>query len=375
MNPQKRESRDSLPTNNLLAIMIALFLVCSALSSYIAINNSRNIIEELTGQVSAQARFCVNKPPTITQNCSTTATTGTGYYCKVTATDPDNDTITFYDDTTLFDIDQNTGEIIFTPVATGTYSIMLTANDGKVCSNSNATTTMQLTISAAGGGGGGGGGTGGGGGSTMCQPQWECTPWQICRSDGTTTRTCTTLNNCFKDKPAETQNCIYLLQPKPVKTKPGVKQFYLCDFDQKDECFSSFGTNEDWVYTYKGKDSIINIIGISQDGVDISIDDTNTFFVGLERIKAVDVTGDGIEDLEFILHRIVDNRAEITVNKIRQVEVTLEKPVYISRLPETIIIILMFVYNYMCLFMLLLMIIAAMLVYSIIMRKVENKQQ
>jgi hypothetical protein len=375
MSHQKeRRDRQAIPVNNLFAALIVMFMICSVLSSYAAYNRSRNITEELTGKVSAEARFCVNKAPAIYQSCNTTATLGMGYYCKANATDPDNDTITFYDDTSLFAIDPNTGEIIFTPSTSGTYNILLTAADGKGCSNSNATSLLTLTISGGGGAGGGGGGGGGGGVSAQCKPQWECTAWRICSPDGTTTRICTTLNNCLKDKPAESQGCIYLMPPAK-KPREGVPQFYLCDFDQKDECFASFGMKEDWVYTYKAKDSTINIRNIAEDSADISIDDSILFISGLERIKAVDVTGDGVEDFEYILHRVVGGRAEMTVRKIKQVEVVVEKPVFIYRLPTIIIIILMFIYNYLCVFLLMLMMLAAMIVYGLIMRKVEDKNQ
>jgi len=375
MRQQKeRRDRQAIPVNNLFAALIVIFMIASVLSSYLAYSRSKNISEELSGKVIAEARFCVNKAPTIFQNCNTTANIGAGYYCKANATDPDNDTITFSDDTSLFTIDPSLGEIIFTPSTSGTFSIRLTASDGKACSNSNATTSFTLTIPGAPGGGGAGGGGGGGGGGAECKPQWECTPWRLCSPDGTTTRICTTLNNCQKDKPAETQNCIYLMPPTR-KPREGIPQFYLCDFDQKDECFASFGTREDWVYTYKAKDSTINILRIADDGADVSIDNSIMFVAGLERINAIDVTGDGVDDFEYILHRIVGGRAEMTVRKIRQVEVVVEKPVYISTLPQIIVMILMFIYNYLCIFLLVLMMLASLVVYGLIMRKVEEKNQ
>lgn len=56
----------------------------------------------------------------------------------VTAYDPaDKDTITFSDDTELFDIDSNTGEISFTPTNddVGEYEVEITVNDGQTSDN------------------------------------------------------------------------------------------------------------------------------------------------------------------------------------------------------------------------------------------------
>jgi hypothetical protein len=374
MHPQKREKRNKeiIPANNLFAILIVLFMITSVLSSYLAYSSSKEISQELTGKAYAQARVCINKGPTILQSCGTTGIKGTGYYCDVDATDPENDTITFYDDTALFDIDQNTGEIIFTPNSTGAYSILLTASDGKGCTNSNTTSTLAITISEPPipGGGGGGGTEVAGRLARECTPQWECTPWERCGQDGTTTRNCHTLNNCPTDKPAESQECIYLLPPREK-----AKQFYLCNFDQKDECFASFGMNEDWVYTYKAKDSVINMDRIAAEGADIIIDNSILFFAALERIKPVDVTGDKIEDFEYIVHKISGGRAEITVRKVKQVEVVVERPIYIEKLPVIIMVILMFIYGNLCSFILVLMVLAAMLTYALIMREVEKKEE
>jgi hypothetical protein len=362
--PQKRE----IPANNLFAIIILVFIASSVLSSYLAYSNSRQIVQELTGKALAEARVCVNRQPTITQNCSTMATVGVGYYCDIEANDTDNDTLTFHDNTALFDIDPATGEVIFTPTAAGAgmHSITVTASDGKACSNSNTTTAFTITI--PGGGGGGGGGI-----TAECSPQWECTPWSGCGEDGTRERECRTLNNCPKDKPAEKESCIYTLPPQPRKAR--FKEYYLCNFDIEEECFASFGMREDWVYTYKGKDSTINLLRIDAEGVDISIDDTILFSTPLERIKPVDVTGDKANDFEYIPHIVAGGRVEMTVRLIRKAEIIVEKPVYISRLPAPLTAILEFFYENACMIVLLLIILASMLTYLAIMRKVDERNE
>jgi len=63
---------------------------------------------------------------------------------QVVASDPDNDTLIYYDNTILFSINSTTGLISFTPTAdnTGNYSINITAGDGI----ENASTLMNLLI-------------------------------------------------------------------------------------------------------------------------------------------------------------------------------------------------------------------------------------
>lgn len=368
-------TKQFLPSNNLFAIITILFIISSAFSSYISYEKSRNIAEELTGKVSAQARLCLNKQPSISQNCSTTAEIGVGYYCDVDGTDPDNDTLSFHDNTALFDIDPVTGEIIFTPDASdaGNHNIMITASDGKGCSNSNATTMFTLYIPAPPGPSPGPGGGGGGGGAPReCIPQWECTPWSMCRPDGTRTRECYTLNNCLVDKPEEERGCIYVLPPAPRK-RP-YPEYYLCNFDIEDECFASFGMRENWIYTYKAKNSTIIIDSLPEDGADVLIDQNILFFAGLKRINSVDVTGDGINDFEYIPHRISDGRIEMTVRLIEREEVVLERPVYIWRTPSWLAAIMIFFYDNACTILILLLALLSVLVWKGALKAIQDKK-
>lgn len=376
---QKSHHTGMLPTNNLFAIIIILFIITSILSSYLTYERSKTVVDELSGKAAAEAKLCVNKQPTINQSCNTTGTIGVGYYCDVDASDPDNDTITFYDNTGLFDIDNATGEIIFTPDAAdaGTHSIVLTASDGKGCSNSNATTAFTITIPGLPGpppGPAGGGGGGGGGVERECTPQWECTRWGPCQPDGKRTRICYTLNNCFVDKPIESADCIYVLPPRPRVPVPE-PVLYLCNFDLVDECQADFGAGENWIYTYKQKNSTITVFGVEGEGMDAAVDYSIYFFAPITRIKPLDVTGDGVDDFEYIVHSIEGGKARTTVRLVRQVESVVERPVYIETLPYILVIILMFVYENACTIFLIVLILAAIFLYSAIMRKVEKQRE
>ncbi|MBW2964910.1 cadherin repeat domain-containing protein [Candidatus Woesearchaeota archaeon] len=388
MPPKKRGERRKegekalLPTNNLFALIIIILIVASSLSSYLTYSQSRRVADELSGKAAAEAQLCINKQPSISQNCSTNATIGAGYYCNVDAVDPDNDTITFYDDTSLFDIDQTTGEIIFTPVSgdEGTHTVTVTASDGAGCLNSNATTTFTITIPAPPGpppGPGGGGGGGGGGGAVEaapCTPIWECTPWGFCGPDGTRTRICYSLNNCFTGKPDEKGDCIYVLPPAPRKPTP-IPEFYLCNFDEVDECSADFGVGENWVYTYKYENSTFKAYGITGAGMDASIDETIFFFAPMTKIQPLDVTGDNVPEFEYILHTIVAGKARTTVRLVKQYQSVVERPVYIETLPYVLIIILMFVYDNACLIFLIVLLLLAILIYFLLMRRFEKERE
>jgi hypothetical protein len=376
----RKRGKEALPLNNMFVIMVILFVAMSVFSSYLTYKRSMAITQELTGaSTEAMAKLCINRAPTIIQNCSTNATIGTGYYCDVDATDPENDTITFYDDTSIFDIVPGTGEIIFTPVSgqEGTHNIALTASDGKGCANSNSTTLLVITITSqavtppAGGGGGGGGG-GGEGVSAKCSPQWECTPWSSCGPNGKVFRQCYTLNNCPFDKPSEEEECIYVLPPMPRKKIKYPAGHYLCNFDIVDECTESFGVNENWVYTYLHENSTLKVIGIS-DGADVTIDENILFNVQIARIKGVDATSDGINDFEYILHT-AGERAYMTIRLIHKIEKVIERPVFVAALPWPLPQILMFTYEHACYVLLILMIIAAMLIYGIILGRMDDNE-
>ena len=141
-----------------------------ALAILLLVVNIINLVTVLTitGKTTGSLAMCINQPPAITTIADQTATVGTAFSLNVIATDADSDTLTYYDDTSLFNINSLTGAISFTPSAAGTYSITITVEDNSTCPNSNSTDTFTLTISAAGetpGGAGPGGGGGGGGGA------------------------------------------------------------------------------------------------------------------------------------------------------------------------------------------------------------------
>lgn len=62
----------------------------------------------------------------------------------------------------------------------------------------------------------------GGGGGSLCTGEWDCSGWSECTEEGVQTRTCKTANNCYRDKPSETQTCTYQPKLPPVVEEPKV---------------------------------------------------------------------------------------------------------------------------------------------------------
>jgi hypothetical protein len=75
----------------------------------------------------------VNDPPILDFIGAQTATENSTFYFDVNATDEENDTLTFYDNTTLFNINSTSGEITFTPNLSqvNNYSINISVTDGQ----------------------------------------------------------------------------------------------------------------------------------------------------------------------------------------------------------------------------------------------------
>lgn len=382
------KKREMLPFNNLVALVVLFLIASSLISSYLTYINYRDAAQEVTGRVPAKildahARVCVNKPPVLSVGCAGTAYVNYSYTCNVGGTDPENETLTFLDNTTLFNIDGSTGQILFTPNEsdTGNYSILLTLQDDSGCINSNGTQIFNLTVlnetppappspgpTPTGGGGGGGGAAP----TVECTPQWECTPWSSCSPSGMQNRKCYLLNRCDRDKPNEEQMCIYLLPPAP---RPPGREFYFCNFDIVDECTELFGLNEDWIYTYKGRSGVLNILSLSENGADIALNDDVRFWSPMTRIRAVDEDLDGINDFEFIAHRLVDGRIEVTARLIRTVEVIVERPRYVEMLPWFVAETIYFTDINACFIIIGMILVASILIWLLLVSVVEKNRK
>lgn len=90
----------------------------------------------------------LNSPPTLPEIPSQTACVGTAFTLQVTAVDDDLDELLYGDDTFLFEIDEESGLISFTPQAgdEGAYLVTLTASDDDDTSQTSFTINISSTI-------------------------------------------------------------------------------------------------------------------------------------------------------------------------------------------------------------------------------------
>lgn len=89
----------------------------------------------------------INRPPILSPTGTLTALESTYFVYHVNATDPDNDQLTYYDNTSIFDINQFTGKIGFTPknFFVGNHSVNISVNDGDLI-DSQAVTFVITNI-------------------------------------------------------------------------------------------------------------------------------------------------------------------------------------------------------------------------------------
>jgi hypothetical protein len=193
-----------------------------------------------------------NEPPVIQPISDQMVGANQTFTLQVIASDADNDTLIYYDDTALFIINSTTGFISFlsTEANIGSYIITITVSDGFL----NVSASFSLTIVAVpfcgdglcdanasetcqtcpadcgqcppapptqqpGAGGGGGGGAaqavpsgGGAAAKKKCTEQWICAEWGNCTIQNLKFRTCEDSNKCDtnENKPNETEACEYI---------------------------------------------------------------------------------------------------------------------------------------------------------------------
>ncbi|MFC1705088.1 hypothetical protein ACFLZ6_02040, partial [Nanoarchaeota archaeon] len=139
-------------SNNLIAVLIVLFMLSSTYANYVVVKKGTERIdmEEISGNWMAFGRIeiCINRAPYIYPVPQLNASVGEDFHYWVNATDGDNDTLEFFDDTVLFDIEINNGHIHFVPTIAqvGTHTIEIIVRDGKGCLSSERTVDIHLRV-------------------------------------------------------------------------------------------------------------------------------------------------------------------------------------------------------------------------------------
>jgi hypothetical protein len=214
----------------------------------------------------------VNNPPVLGSIGNLQGRSGIRFIKRITATDPDNDTLTFSTDTNLFKIDPETGLINFTPelALVGNYTINISVTDGLlsdfevinftiwpgafcgdvICQIGESCLTCPTDCGACPSGSGdgtsqedqsqtganaassesGGTSTSAGaqmtraGGSFICIERWTCGEWQPCEGDNQR-RMCRDINKCgtSQTKPEDKRMCQEKQQQEPPSCFDGTK--------------------------------------------------------------------------------------------------------------------------------------------------------
>jgi len=108
-----------------------------------------------TGQQTSPPPSTTNQNPTISGSPPTSATVGQAYSFKATATDPDNDTLTYSvaNQPAWLSINSSTGVLSGTPTAAGSFNnITITVSDGKGGSASLAAFSVAVAAATTGAG-------------------------------------------------------------------------------------------------------------------------------------------------------------------------------------------------------------------------------
>lgn len=139
----------------LLPIIVLIVLAINLLStSFILLetanfaNSDSKTTAQAAGVSQGTVNLCVNQEPTIIFTCNATLTQEKNYYCQLSGTDPDNDSLSYFqipqdlDDENepiyIFNLTSN-GTINFTPSngVVGSWSTLICADDNNACSNSH----------------------------------------------------------------------------------------------------------------------------------------------------------------------------------------------------------------------------------------------
>lgn len=195
----------------------------------------------------------VNEAPVLESIGPQISTEDELFTLDVDATDPDGNSLTFQDSTTIFAINSLTGVINFTPSSghVGNHTINISVFDsnlydwevisfrvveGPFCGDGSCGSTETCTscssdcgaCSSSSSGDESTAESGEGGESSAaasaeasatsarapfyrCDERWECSDWGVCSLEGLRTRTCKDINKCGskQKKPVETTECVY----------------------------------------------------------------------------------------------------------------------------------------------------------------------
>jgi hypothetical protein len=101
-----------------------------------SITDRKSNAENVSYQLFFANKMSLNSPPDIVFTPDFVLSRNKEFNYKIVSSDPDEDAVTYSDDSELFEINSITGMIAFTPSSTGVYDTTITATDNSGNSNS-----------------------------------------------------------------------------------------------------------------------------------------------------------------------------------------------------------------------------------------------
>ncbi len=136
--------------NGVIYVLLGIYLILLVLQSYLFMDNFTTA-RAVTG--TGQIKLCINAQPefVLPLSCASSVVVDQQFSCDVDATDPDNDALTFSDNTTLFAIESQTGIISFTPTSAelGQQNFLVTVDDGSPCDNNQRSVVVTVEVTSA----------------------------------------------------------------------------------------------------------------------------------------------------------------------------------------------------------------------------------
>jgi hypothetical protein len=137
-------------SNNFIAILTIIFMIVSVTGNMVIYEMTK--VPRVTGKSTGQVSLCSNAPPILQPISDQTAYINQLFTLFINASDLNNDYLTFYDNTDLFNItnyNASTGLINFTPSSgdAGYYSIIINVTDNVSCESNSDIKTFNFNIS------------------------------------------------------------------------------------------------------------------------------------------------------------------------------------------------------------------------------------
>ncbi|MCX6706857.1 MAG: hypothetical protein NT001_01810 [Candidatus Woesearchaeota archaeon] len=283
-------------SNQSIAVFMAIVLLFSLVINYEVLKKSKDLENmPMTGAATqASIQICINREPIVNYSCSSYAYVGTRYSCDVDAGGDIDQNLTFYDNTSLFEINHTNVIINFTPTAAdiGVHYINITATDNSTCSNNRNSTTFVLNI-------------------TSTTPAY-C-------GDGS----CNAGETCS----ACAQDCGICPPGEEKKKGRGAggggggggagSALFDIDFTQVESKIVTGYEGDRISFTFNGVTAHwIIITDVKQDSIDVSIPSKSAGSIEMKATGSFDINKDGTDDLSITLLNITQGKAKINVKKL-----------------------------------------------------------